>query len=224
MATGTSDYWGNKLLNFSLGGAALSAPTTVYLALFNVMPTKASTGATEVSGGSYARQAITCSSANFPAASAQLIKLANNGASVTFPTATADWSTPSVPTVGWGFYDAVTSGNLLYMSPFISTWYPMTATTTGNTFRGTGYTPSAGDTVMLEAITGVALPGGFSADTVYYVISPSGDTFSLSATSGGSAITVSADGGGLVGVVQAQAIRNGNMVSVATNQITIQGS
>jgi hypothetical protein len=96
-----SNYLENALINETLRGTAFTAISTPYIALFTSDPTDAGTG-TEVSGGSYARQAAT-----FGAPS--------NGASVTtaditFPTCTSAWGT-----VGWiGIYDALTTGNLLY--------------------------------------------------------------------------------------------------------------
>lgn len=223
MAVGTSDYWGNKVLNATLAGAALSFPATTYIALFTTMPTKAGTGGVEVStsGTAYARQAVTSNNTNYPAAVAQLIKLA---VAQTYPTATADWAPVGTPVVGFGIYDALTSGNLLYLIPLVTTWEAFTAVTAGNKFTVPGSAYSNGNMVYLEAITSIALPGGFSADTVYYVISVSGDTFSLSATSGGGAITVTADGSGILGVIQTQPVLSGNTVSVAANALQIQGS
>ena len=96
-----SNYLENALINETLRGTAFTAISTPYIGLFTSDPTDAGTG-TEVSGGSYARQAAT-----FGAPS--------NGSSVTtaditFPTATASWGT-----VGWiGINNAATSGNLLY--------------------------------------------------------------------------------------------------------------
>src|SRR5271166_2748474 len=48
----------------------------------------------------------------------------------------------------------------------------------------------AANTRVVLNTTG-ALPGGLSANTVYYVISPTTNTFDLSLTSGGSTITTS---------------------------------
>lgn len=99
-----SNYLENALINATLRATTFTAPATVYVGLYTSDPTDANTG-TEVSGGSYARQAAT-----FGAPS--------NGASVTtaditFPTATGSWGT-----IGWiGILDASTSGNLLYHSP-----------------------------------------------------------------------------------------------------------
>jgi len=99
-----SNYLENALINATVRNTTFTSPATVYLGLFTTDPTDAGTG-TEVSGGSYARQAITFS--------APSNGVTSNNAQVTFPTATANWGT-----VGWiGIYDALTSGNLLYHAP-----------------------------------------------------------------------------------------------------------
>jgi hypothetical protein len=99
-----SNYLENALINVTLRATTYTAPTTVYVSLWTSDPTDAGSG-TEVSGGSYARTAVT-----FAAPSNGVT---TNDADVTFPTATALWGT-----VGWiGINDAATSGNLLYHSP-----------------------------------------------------------------------------------------------------------
>jgi hypothetical protein len=96
-----SNYLENALINATLRNTSYTSPTTVYVSLFTSDPTDAGSG-TEVSGGSYARTAVT-----FGAPSDGV---STNSADVTFPTATGSWGT-----VGWiGIMDASTSGNLLY--------------------------------------------------------------------------------------------------------------
>ena len=98
-----SNYLEVALLNGTLNGTTYTAPAAVYVALFTSNPTDAGSG-TEVSGGSYARTAVT-----FATASGTSGSVASN-ADCTFPQATGNWGT-----VGWiGIYDASTSGNLLY--------------------------------------------------------------------------------------------------------------
>jgi hypothetical protein len=96
-----SNYLENALINATLRNTSYTSPTTTYLALYTSDPTDADTG-TEVSGGSYARQAITFSSPSNGVTS-------NSGA-IEFPTATGSWGTVAYV----GIRDAVTSGNLLY--------------------------------------------------------------------------------------------------------------
>jgi hypothetical protein len=98
-----SNYLEVALLNATLNGTTYTAPATVYVSLWTTDPTDAGSG-TEVSGGSYARTAVSFATAS--GTSGNVL----NDADVTFPTATASWGT-----VGWiGINDAQTSGNLLY--------------------------------------------------------------------------------------------------------------
>jgi hypothetical protein len=86
------------------------SPATVYVALFTTLPGEDGTGGTEVSGGSYARVAVTNNSTNWPAATTVAgAGTKSNGTAVTFPTATANWGT----VVGFGFYTASSSGTLI---------------------------------------------------------------------------------------------------------------
>ena len=98
-----SNFLENALLNGTLNGTTYTAPTTIYVGLYTSDPTDANTG-TEVSGGSYARKAVT-----FATASGTSGSVATN-ADVTFDEATAPWGV-----VGWiGILDASSGGNLLY--------------------------------------------------------------------------------------------------------------
>lgn len=103
---GKSDYLENKVLDHIFGATAYTAPATIYMALFTATPAD-SGGGTEVSGGAYARAAITNNTTNWPAASGGV---KSNGTTVTFPTSTAAWGNVT----HFGFYDASTAGNLLY--------------------------------------------------------------------------------------------------------------
>jgi len=99
-----SNFLENALINATLRNTTYTSVATVYVSLWTSDPTDAGSG-TEVSGGSYARTAVT-----FAAPSNGV---STNSADVTFPTATASWGT-----VGWiGINDAASSGNLLYHTP-----------------------------------------------------------------------------------------------------------
>ena len=113
-----STYLENALINATLRNTTYTSVATVYVSLWTSDPTDAGSG-TEVSGGSYARQAVT-----FGAPSSGV---STNSADVTFPTATGSWGT-----VGWiGINDAATSGNLLYHTPLDVA----KAITTGDVFK-----------------------------------------------------------------------------------------
>jgi hypothetical protein len=94
------------------GGAtpALGALSTVYVALYTVVPTDAAAG-TEVTGSSYARQAVAAAGWTRTLSSVQ------NAAEIAFPAVTA---TPYT-VVGWAIMDALTTGNQLYWGDCTST-------------------------------------------------------------------------------------------------------
>lgn len=105
MAGSKSNYLENALLDHVYGGGNYTRPGTVYIALFTAAPSD-SGGGTEVSGGSYARLAVTNDATNWPAASGGL---KSNGTLFTFVTASASWGT----VVAFGIFDASSAGNLL---------------------------------------------------------------------------------------------------------------
>jgi hypothetical protein len=96
-----SNYLENALINATLRNTSYTSPTTVYVALYTDDPTDADTG-TEVSGGSYARVAVT-----FGAPSNGV---STNSGNVEFAAATGTWGTVT----HIGIRDALTTGNLLY--------------------------------------------------------------------------------------------------------------
>jgi hypothetical protein len=99
-----SDFLENALINAVLRNTTYTSPATVYVSLYTTDPTDADTG-TEVSGGSYARTAVTMG--------APSNGVSTNSADVTFPTATGSWGTVT----HIGIHDASTSGNLLFHTP-----------------------------------------------------------------------------------------------------------
>jgi hypothetical protein len=111
-----TDYMENKLIDWLFRGQSFTPPATLYIGLITVSATDSSAG-TEVSGGSYARVAVTGSLANWAgtqsagsttASSGTGGTTSNNGA-ITFPAPTANWGS----IIGFGIYDASTAGNLL---------------------------------------------------------------------------------------------------------------
>lgn len=95
-----SNYLENQLLDHVLRNVSYTSPTTVYVGLYTSDPADDNSG-TEVSGGSYARQILSVTTASGG--------IVTSSADVTFPQATASWGTIS----HIGLLDAITSGNLL---------------------------------------------------------------------------------------------------------------
>lgn len=99
---GFTNYAEDLVLDWLLTNGAATRPTAWYVALYTVAPGETG-GGTEVSGGSYARTAVTFT------VSGTAPTTASNSSAVEFPTATGSWGT----IVAAGIYDADTSGNLL---------------------------------------------------------------------------------------------------------------
>lgn len=99
-----SNFLEDALINATLRNTAYTSAATVFVALYTTDPTDADTG-TEVTGGSYARTAVTFGA---PSNGVSL-----NSGDVTFPTATAGFGTVT----HIGLRDASTAGNLLYHTP-----------------------------------------------------------------------------------------------------------
>ncbi|MEK4349665.1 MULTISPECIES: phage tail fiber protein [Paenibacillus] len=108
MAMQISNYLSAALLNAALRNTAFTGPATVYIALYKSDPTAADTG-TEVSGGSYARQAVTFGAPTLVSGQQTVA----NTAEVVFPVATADWGLVT----HIGLRTAATGGSLLWTKP-----------------------------------------------------------------------------------------------------------
>jgi hypothetical protein len=116
-ATAMSDYLENRLLDALLRGQSYSMPTTVYVGLATSTGSDATCG-TEVSGGSYARVAVTNSLANWAGSQSSGSTVVSNGTSGT--TSNNNAITYPAPTGNWGsvvevcVFDASSGGNLLF--------------------------------------------------------------------------------------------------------------
>jgi hypothetical protein len=78
-----SNAYETNILTWTFTASAVTRPTSWTLALYTVAPGEAG-GGTEVTGGSYARTAVTFSVSG---------DTATNSAAVEFPAATANWGT-----------------------------------------------------------------------------------------------------------------------------------
>lgn len=152
-------------------------------------------GANEVTGGSpaYARQALTWASA------------ASNSKALS---GTYSWDVPASTTVGWiGFWDAVTAGNFAGMAAAgDASAYAFTVPSSTSTFLAPGSAFTSNEQVVILPTGGSTTPSGVTVGTIYYVKSPSGDSFQLSASSGpGAAVSITADGSGIIQPITVEA-------------------
>jgi len=130
-----TDYAENKIIDAIFRAQVLGAPATLYVALFTATPSDTG-GGTEVTGGSYARVAVTGALANWAGtqsagsivASSGTGGTTSNNAAITFPAPTGNWGAIT----SFGLFDASTAGNLWVYAPL----------TTGKTVNSGDSAPS----------------------------------------------------------------------------------
>jgi len=113
-----TNFLETEILDHVFAGAAYTAPSTKYLALFTAIADGEAGSVTEISGNAYARQTVAFTTSG---------NTTSNNAAVEFPTATGSWGTVTHV----GIYDASTSGNLMAYATLSSS----KAIATGDVFR-----------------------------------------------------------------------------------------
>ena len=113
-----SNFLETEILDHVFAGAAYTAPSTKYLALFTAISDGEAGSVTEISGNAYARQTVAFTTSG---------NTTSNNAAVEFPTATGSWGTVTHV----GVYDASSSGNLMAYATLSSS----KAIATGDVFR-----------------------------------------------------------------------------------------
>ncbi len=155
-----------------------------HIGAFTDFPADSGAGSNEVTGGSYARQAISYDAA----ASKSKAKASSPSVSIPIPAGTTVWFL--------GGFSASSAGTAYKYSPI-----------NGGSVKGVGTVKNTGDVitshahglvdtdrVFLMTVNNESLPAGPSVGVLYYVISGTTDTFQISTTSGGSAVAFTADG------------------------------
>jgi len=115
--TAKTNYLENKLIDWFFRGQAFTPPATIYIGLMTTVTDGEAGTITEVSGGSYARVAVTSSLANWAGTQGAGTTVASTGTggatsnnnAVTFPAPTADWGQAT----HFGLFDAASGGNML---------------------------------------------------------------------------------------------------------------
>lgn len=202
-----SNYLENKILDKVFRNTDFTV-STPYISLHTADPGE--TGANEVTGGSYARQA-----ASFSAASGGNTK---NTANITFT------GMPSCTVVGIGIWDSSTGGNCLWTGWLGGAAKPFAVDdTTADTVKCPSHGFVADDRVVFDAEAGGQLPAEISAGTIYWVISSglTADEFKISTTQGGSAVNFTTKGNGVVRKVTPKILNAGDTFQINTNDLSI---
>lgn len=203
------DFCKQAILNHFFKGTVYTQPTNLYVGLSTTDLLADGSGITEVTGTGYARVINNSWTITAPN------QVSNTGA-VTFAQAGGAWGTP----IQWFMADALTLGNKLCRGPIVypNTLVPCVVDHTANVIyvQSIGFTN--GQNVRFYA---QSLPAGISGNTSYFVISvnTTNDSFQISLTSGGVAVTITADGHGFVGQDFSQPVVLNNTVSFAAGQL-----
>lgn len=169
-----SNYAENELLDY------LTGTLGSHLSLHDGIPGE--TGADEISGGSYARQAITFGAAVGGVADSSL---------------EAEFGDmPGVEVWFAGYWDDLSAGNFLMAVPLGAAARGFaSAIASTDTFTSPAHGLNDDDRVWLQAVAGVGnLPAGLSESVLYHVVGAAANTFQLSTTQGGSAENFTTDG------------------------------
>jgi hypothetical protein len=172
----------------------------------------ADTGASEVTGGTYARQQVA-----FGAAASGTLE--NTGA-INFTLM------PACTVVAWSVNDAVTAGNF-FQDGWFSTVSGLAicraADVTANDIQSTAHGLATDDRVVFEVIEGLTIPAGLTAGTLYFVLATglTTDAFRVATTSGGAAIDITAVGSAIWRKVTPKVVNAGDTFQIAAGALDI---
>lgn len=156
----------------------LDAKGITHLSLHDDIPDD--TGSNEISGGSYARVAVTMSAASGGS------KAASDNPVFDVPAGTVFFQ---------GEWDDDTAGTFLGFAPINGgTVKGVGTAATSDAITSNGHGLVDTDRVFLFSVNGESLPSGLNATTIYFVVSATTDTFKVSLTSGGAAVDITAVG------------------------------
>lgn len=202
------------IVNELFGGTAFAADATLFAELFTVVPADDGSGGTEANYAGYARVSVTNNATNFPSANPKL-----NGTAVNFPQATGAQA-GTIKALGWN--TASTAGTIRAIARLVDTVVPFAVgLNAGDIVWAPGHAFTNDMQVVMWAPAGATLPTGYSADTPYFVISVSGNSFQLSLTQGGAAVVITVDGAMSIGRSRHTSVNIGDTPSVAVNGFSL---
>jgi hypothetical protein len=199
-----SNYMENAVID-ALRNTALQI-ATVYMSLHTADPGE--TGSNEVTGGSYARQAMA-------------LDAASGGASAN--TAQEEIaSMPACTVAAIGMWDALTNGNFIGFGWMGGHSAKVFTSATDDTVTSPGHGYSDTDQIVFSAEDAGTLPTGVTAGTIYFVRDSATNTFKVAATSGGAAIDLTTVGSGKVRKVVPKTVNSGDTFRVAAGDFDLQ--
>lgn len=192
-----------------------STAGSFYVSAHTANPGETGTQATsEVTYTGNARTAVARSGSGFTVSGNNI----TNAAAITLGACTAGTDTIT----HWGLGDDSSgAGKLRYYGPIIAAsavWLPFTAKT-DDTITVPGHSFSVDDRAVIGAAYSGTLPTGSTAGTVYFVKTVSGNDITISTTSGGSAVDLTAVGSGVIIEATTIAVSNNITPQFAAGQL-----
>jgi hypothetical protein len=220
--TGFTDRVSQVILNHITVKTGIFTLPTSYVALFTVAGNDAGTGFTEVttSGTGYTRRST--AAADWNAASGSGPSQISNAATLTFPSATADWGS----IIAFGIYDASSAGNLLawdYFGSFV--WMPATVSAAAPAvITAHAHGIAVGELVQWTNEYGGTLPSFTQSNFIgtLTATSPTTDTFTV--TNAATAVNTSATGNGMLRKLVPQSITTGSSAAFPSGALVITSS
>lgn len=190
---------------------------SVFLSLHETYPGEAGSQTTgETAYTNYARVGVARNSTQWPTANPIL-----NANAQSFP-ASGSAGPNNIYFVGIG-RSVSGAGTLDYICPCGTELGEGTAKATTDTITIPGLSGvSALDEIAFFAPPKDALPAGITAGTIYFVKTVSGNDITISATSGGSTLDITADGGVLAWKMVKLAVTNGVTPQIGANQLAVK--
>lgn len=214
MSFAFSDYLRNLIRDrlFRTGATSIRPAAGQWFDVLKTLPTdKGGTGIAAFTMTSYVIKQIIPLDANFGA-------IADGHTS---NTAVLDYGTLTGTlerAIGLAIYDVAARTNLEMFGPLATGWLSTSGHLTGDVFTAFSHGFVDTDRVFLR---GENLPTGVNAQTEYFIVGATTDTFQVSLTSGGAAVTLTADGYGDIGASKAKDVASGDKLEFAANDIDI---
>lgn len=113
------------------------------------------------------------------------------------------------------------AGKILYKGALATVLQGAFTATAADVFTCPGHTFANDDRIALYPVENSSLPAGVTEGTLYWVVSVSGDTFSVSTTQGGGAVDLTTVGDGIAVEVGTLAVSNGITPKFAAGALDI---
>ena len=211
---------GTVLANLGSGVQAATTAGSLYVALHTDDPGVSGSQTTnEMTIQNYARIAVVRSSAGWTVSGNN----ASNAAQIRFPSSGSFGATNSPEDAKFFSVGTASSGagNIIHSGHLGESLLSFTAESSTDILTVKNHNYVAGDEIFIDdSGDSSTLPTGLTRG-VYFVLTPTGDDFQISATSGGAAVNFTTDGEGFVGKIIKKTLSNGDALTFEIGDLDI---